>query len=263
MLSGVGPKSHLEKFGIQVLLDLPVGDNYKVHTDMRTPATLYRPLTIDNLEQYYFNSSGVLKEVPYLALYFNTKSNADKDWPNVKFNFVASPFNSQIESVLIEMQRVRSRGTVRLQSVSPYIPPIITPNFLADPRDFEDAIDLVKFFFYLTQLSDVRPIMPQNYLESAGCQSCSGVADYLCDSGITCFIRRSTYTSWHSGCSCRMGAVERNDVVVDPCLRVKNAKNLRVCDASIFPDLPNANTNAAIHMVGEKCADLIKQDHFV
>ena len=262
MLSGVGPRNHLERYRIPVLLNLPVGDNYEVHTDMRTPATLSNSLTINNLDQYYFNRSGPLSEVPYLALYSNTSS-FERDWPNVKFNFIANPFTPQIDSVLIEMQRIRSRGTVRLQSVSPYIPPMITPNFLSDPRDFADAIEMVKFFLYVTQLPDARTIFAQNYLQSAGCQSCPGVADYLCDSGITCFIRRSTYTSWHSGGTCRMGAVERNDVVVDPCLRVKNARNLRVCDGSIFPALPNANTNAAIHMVGEKCADLIKQDHFI
>ena len=260
MLSGVGPKNHLKRFGIPVLLDLPVGDNYKVHPEQDS-STLYNPLTVHNLEQYYFQRSGILSEVPVLALYLNTKSNSDKNWPNAKITFTASPFISSIQGIFISLQKVKSRGTIRLQSVSPYISPVITSNLLSDPRDFEDAIDLVKFFLYLTQLPQIQPLTSQNFLESAGCQSCPGVADYLCDSGIECFIRRSTTTT-HSGCSCRMGAVERNDVVVDPCLRVKNARNLRVCDASIFPDLPNANINAAIHMVGEKCADLILQDHF-
>ncbi len=55
-----------------------------------------------------------------------------------------------------------------------------------------------------------------------------------------------------------MGAVDRDDVVVDPYLRVKNIKNLRICDASVFPLIPNGNTCAPTLMVGEKCAQIIK-----
>lgn len=58
-----------------------------------------------------------------------------------------------------------------------------------------------------------------------------------------------------------MGAVERDDVVVDPRLKVKGTANLRVCDSSIMPEMINANTNAASIMIGEKCADLIRQDN--
>ena len=264
MLSGVGPKSHLKRHGIPVLLDLPVGDNYKNHPDMSYGAGFARvPLSVDNLLEVYYNRSGPLSYLTYLMTYISTKSNPDKDWPNAKLNFVDNPFNRSIEYILVEMQRVRSRGTIRLRSISPYIPPIITPNFLSDPRDFQDAMDAIKFAFYVSQLAQVRSFFTQNFIQRAGCQSCPGVEDFLCDSGIECFVRRSTLTSSHAGCSCRMGAVERNDVVVDPCLRVKNARNLRVCDASIFPDLPNANINAAAHMVGEKCADLIKADYFI
>ena len=263
MLSGVGPKNHLDKYGIPVLIDLPVGNNYKTHPDMAYGTGFTRiPLSVDNLLEVYYNRGGPLSYMPYLMTYISTKSNPDKDWPNVKLNYIDHPFNRSIEYVLVEMQRVRSRGTVRLQSVSPYIPPMITPNMLSDPRDFQDAMDAIKYALYVSQLSQVRSFFTQNNIQRAGCQSCPGVADYLCDSGIECFVRRSTLTSYHSGCSCRMGAVERNDVVVDPCLRVKKARNLRVCDASIFPDLPNANTNAAANMVGEKCADLIKADHY-
>ncbi len=58
-----------------------------------------------------------------------------------------------------------------------------------------------------------------------------------------------------------MGDINRDDVVVDPFLRVKNAKNLRICDASVFPDIPNSNTNAPTNMVAEKCASMIKAQY--
>jgi choline dehydrogenase len=48
--------------------------------------------------------------------------------------------------------------------------------------------------------------------------------------------------------------------VVDPRLNVRGVSCLRVADASVMPVMPSANTNAPTIMVGEKGADLIKQD---
>ena len=261
MLSGIGPRQHLEKYNIKVLLDLPVGENYQDHSNLRILDSMPIPITIENLEELYFNRSGLLSEYPVLMTYISTQ-NIDKNWPNINFDFDANPFTSKI-GVLIELQRVKSRGSVCLQSVSPYIPPMIAPNFLSDPRDFEAMVDAIKLLFYVFRVPEIRHFFPQNNLERVGCPPCPGVEDYLCDTGIRCFVRRSTTASWHSSGTCRMGAVERDDVVVDPRLRVKKIRNLRVCDTSIFPEIPNANTNAAANMVGEKCADLIKQDHFI
>ena len=54
---------------------------------------------------------------------------------------------------------------------------------------------------------------------------------------------------------------DRNTSVVDPQLRVHGVQGLRVCDASVFPNLIAGNTNAPAIMVGWKGAEIILRDN--
>jgi choline dehydrogenase-like flavoprotein len=73
---------------------------------------------------------------------------------------------------------------------------------------------------------------------------------------LTDYIRRHASTIWHPVGTCKMG--HDRLAVVDPQLRVHGVEGLRVADASIMPTIVSANPNAAIIMIGEKAADLIR-----
>lgn len=56
-----------------------------------------------------------------------------------------------------------------------------------------------------------------------------------------------------------MGPSSDPTAVVNPQLQVYGIPNLRVVDASIMPTIVAGHTNAAVFMIGEKGADMVKQ----
>jgi choline dehydrogenase len=82
-----------------------------------------------------------------------------------------------------------------------------------------------------------------------------GDADLIAD------FRARAATVYHPVGTCRMGPRMQGrsplGFVVDPTLRVHGMDRLRVVDASVFPTVTSANTNAPTLMVAQKAADLI------
>ena len=80
---------------------------------------------------------------------------------------------------------------------------------------------------------------------------------------------RATTTRWpstsaqnvagmfHVAGTCRMGAANDRDAVVDTAGRVRGFEGLRVVDASIMPTVPRANTNIPTIMLAEKISAAI------
>ena len=79
------------------------------------------------------------------------------------------------------------------------------------------------------------------------------------DEALTEFIRASVGGVWHASGTCRMGSPDDPDAVTDSAGRVYKVDGLRVCDASLMPIIPRANTNIPTIMMAERIADLIKE----
>ncbi len=71
------------------------------------------------------------------------------------------------------------------------------------------------------------------------------------------FVRQGAVGVWHASCSCRIGSDDDPMSVVNVAGRVKGIQGLRICDASIFPVVPCANTNFPVLMTAEKISDAI------
>ncbi len=84
------------------------------------------------------------------------------------------------------------------------------------------------------------------------------------DEALEAFVRKAAIGVWHASCSCRMGADGDPMAVTDNRGRVRGGiTGLRVCDASIFPIVPSANTNFPTLMTAEKIADAILEEQKV
>ncbi len=115
----------------------------------------------------------------------------------------------------------------------------------ADWRDFRTAIRLTREIFAQSPFDEFRAaeIAPGDAAQS--------------DAALDDFVREHVESAFHPCGTCRMGAADDVNAVVDSECRVIGTHGLRVVDSSIFPEITNGNINAPSIMVGEKAADII------
>ena len=150
-----------------------------------------------------------------------------------------------------------SEGEIVLQSSDPHVAPKIDFNYFADPHDLKVMVALMRKSLEIAKnwpvegLGDwmVSPELARKHGYKPGDEP----SDALLENHALHFGN----TIYHLSCTCRIGDV------VDERLRVKGVRNLRIADASIMPEIPSGNINAACIMIGERASDLIKEDHSI
>ncbi|MEJ8277951.1 choline dehydrogenase [Pseudonocardia spirodelae] len=140
-----------------------------------------------------------------------------------------------------------ARGTVRAVSRDTAVAPRLRQNYLSsdgDRRRWVEAIALA------------RDILGRPALAALDGGETFPGADVRTDDEVVGWVARRAQNGLHPTSTARMGTDE--GAVVDPAtLRVHGTRGLRVVDASVFPDVPNANTYGPVVMVAERAADLL------
>lgn len=303
MLSGIGNKSDLRKVGIKTKKHLPgVGQNlwdaqeifmfWQTQNNRPLPVTLAakstpsQPTTnfelqfgaapdgqsLEGQDPFVQKTWNGVKNLGALLIQFernnpNNLLNSGEFTNNPATTYVPFYTNPQFRTgLLVELEENnRSRGFLRLTSKDPTAPPFIVGNYLQDPQDLQDFVDVF--------MNNVFPMMlalgTQGYFQ----QLLDPSPNDILINGVTSFtninqIDQTKLRAWlsnrvgghHAGGSCKMGIKSDQMAVVDQKGKVYGIKGVRVCDLSIVPlsiRWPNIN----LYPIAEKIAVDIKNKY--
>ena len=270
MLSGVGHAQHLRDHGIDVVADLPVGDN--LHDHLFHALTFHATSAQMKGNPWYF-AKGLAREVvrPGTTFLANSvfevvgfvRTSQATDVPDLQLHLLPwayvspnqdAPIRHDVDprtslTVLTTLIYPRSRGTLRLASAEPTAAPLIDFQYLADPADLEVLGEGTEM---------VREIMAGAAFGGSVKEEIHPGADLRGPALRDAILNRAT-SVYHGVGTCRMGVDEL--AVVTPDLKVRGVEGLRVADASIMPSITGGNTNAPAIMIGEKAAELVLEGH--
>lgn len=293
MLSGIGPRSHLQELNISVVRDLAVGQNLQDHVGLGGLTFLVNQSVgitesgiqnLGTLLKWLKDGGGplsVLGGAEAIGL-LNTAS-PHEDWPNVELIFGAGSTNSDegglrmahdlsdevYNTVFLPIKghpsftifpvglRPQSRGFIRLKSSNPFDAPLMYPNYFADQRDVDVIVAGTRLALELVQTPAFKQFGVRLHdIPIPGCEH----LQFSTDGYWECHLRHYTMLFHHQVGTCKMGPGSDPDAVVDPRLRVYGIQGLRIIDLSIAPTIPTCHTNSLAVVIGEKGSDLIKED---
>uniref|UniRef100_A0A1Y1L2I8 Glucose-methanol-choline oxidoreductase N-terminal domain-containing protein n=1 Tax=Photinus pyralis TaxID=7054 RepID=A0A1Y1L2I8_PHOPY len=296
MNSGIGPAGHLNAIGIPLVHNLKVGQNLQDHLifhgilaqvadDVDPPPAQDM---IDIIYLYFKSKTGPLAQsgVENLQFFFNTKNSSE--YPNVQLYYSVidkersansrallrklmnlpdellqtvgeCSQNSNCLMMSISLSHPKSVGQILLRSSDPFDPPKIIANYLGDDKgeDYQVMLEAIRFYQSLLKTEAFARYKPKPaHGDILNCRQYRPDSDEYW----RCALRNIGTTVYHPVGTCKMGPETDRDAVVDPRLRVHGMRGVRVIDASIMPKIVSCNTNAPAIMIGEKGADMIRED---
>lgn len=267
-LSGVGPADLLRKHGIDVVLDAAgVGRDLQDHMQVRIVMRCSQRITLNDtvnhpLRRTMAGARYALFRKGWLTIAAGTagaffKTSPRLASPDIQVHFLPFSTDKMGEklhdfsgfTVSVCQLRPESRGSLRIRSVDPSVPPEIRINYMSTETDRTTNVEGLKILRKILNAPALKPFVVSEYDPGPKVSTDAELLDYCRERGSTIYHPTST---------CRMG----NDAlaVVDQRLKVRGLDGLRVVDGSIMPDLVSGNTNAPIIMIAEKASDMILED---
>ncbi|WP_296809987.1 GMC oxidoreductase [Thiocapsa sp.] len=284
-LSGIGPADLLQRHGIEVLVDLPgVGanlqDRYEVTVvnRMKTPFALLNGATMRGPDpdeepdpQFRFWQQG---RGPYTTngavisiVRRSAAARAAKGPPDlVLFGLVTNfrgyfpGYSKEVRAAtqyfswaVLKAHTNNHSGTVTIRSQDPTATPQIDFHYFDEGNDDsgEDLDAVVEAVQLVRRMMDgVKGLVAEETVPGPEVQTSEQIRRFVRDE------------AWghHASCTCKIGAANDPEAVLDSRFRVRGVRNLRVVDASVFPRAPGLFIVSAIYMIAEKASDDILAD---
>jgi choline dehydrogenase-like flavoprotein len=277
MLSGVGPKADLERFGIPVRVDLPgVGTNLQDRYEVGVVNHLTEEWTVlkgakfakgdPQFAQWQASREGVYT-TNGAAIALIKRSAPKRAVPDLFLFAVLGLFRGYFPGysklvadnldyltwTILKGHTNNRGGTVKLRSADPRDPPLINFHYFQEGtdksgEDLDSVVDALEYVRALT--APIRPYIKHEDLPGQNVQTRAQLAQFVKDN------------AWghHASCTCQIGPRSEPNAVLDSNFRVYDTKGLRVVDASAFPRIPGLFIVSSVYMIAEKAADAILAD---
>ncbi|XP_052743712.1 glucose dehydrogenase [FAD, quinone]-like [Bicyclus anynana] len=284
MLSGIGPREHLESLNIPVIQDLAVGENLHDHVSFDgivialsndSSTAVSNKEMISSVKKFHkmkikkgpltglgpVMSSVFLKTEPYLTSPdLQNQASPIRELKNLLRNGLTIENlywpAAYYEGVIPRTMNLvpKSRGKLLLNEDDPHGPPRLHVNYLGDDRDL---IPLMKGVRFLLSLENTEAFKARGaYYVREQMPHCKQ-HEWGTDEYFLCLIKQYTSTTHHQVGTCKMGPKWDKKAVLDNKLRVYGIKWLRVIDASMMPVVIRGNTCAPAMMIAERGIDFV------
>ncbi|XP_050302404.1 glucose dehydrogenase [FAD, quinone]-like [Anthonomus grandis grandis] len=287
LLSGIGPQEQLKKLDIDTYQDLKVGQGLVHHVLFpgmsysfngtgyaETPFYYSKeidylrngrgPLTSNGVDLIGFiktEYSAGRHQYPDVELLITSEAVEEK-YKQVKEDNASVSSSDQLRKVTISLILLhpKSRGTITLHSKSPYDHPLIDLNDFHEEADIETLLSAIRSTEKILEATCLQSLNLQHLHKDL--ESCKDY-DSNSDDYWRCAIKYLSTSIGDLSGSAPMGLDKNGDFgqsVVDLKLRLHGVEKLRVADDSVIPVSISGNTAAVKFVIGEKCADMIKDE---
>lgn len=269
MASGVGPGEHLQQLGIATIRDVPgVGQNLQDHI---SALLIYRAKVADHtvgispvgvtrllkgMWDWRRHRRGVITScAAESGVYYRTSPDVEvSDMEMELIVGIGDDHGRKLHlghgySAHLLLARPKSVGEVRLASPDTRVAPLIDPRYFSHPYDMETLVKGTKIALDIMNSAPFDPYRGEMLIH------------YDRDDPVQIAetLRRHADTEYHVCGTAKMGPDSDPMAVVDAQLRVRGVEGLRIADASVMPQVTSNNIHAAVLMIGEKCADMIRR----